>query len=120
MSAGLRPDQLGLTGRVRDMAREDACARGDRDDDERDHDPEPHSFRIPLALADMDKQIYLRRLNCEYREFFANLLKERGLALRVSYQTEREDWIQSLVAGGLASAFCLSSRRVSAGCERGR
>src|SRR5262249_49652410 len=54
-----------------------------------------------ITLADMDKQIYLRRLNCEYREFFANLLKERRLALRVSYQTEREDWIQSLVAGGV-------------------
>jgi DNA-binding transcriptional LysR family regulator len=53
----------------------------------------------------MDKQIYLRRLNCEYREFFANLLKERGLALRVSYQTEREDWIQSLVAGGVGVCF---------------
>ncbi len=58
-----------------------------------------------VALADMDKQIYLRRLNCEYREFFANLLKERGLALRVSYQTEREDWIQSLVAGGVGVCF---------------
>jgi DNA-binding transcriptional LysR family regulator len=53
----------------------------------------------------MDNQIYLRRLNCEYREFFANLLKERGLALRVSYQTEREDWIQSLVAGGVGVCF---------------
>jgi len=54
-----------------------------------------------VTMADMDKQIYLRRLNCEYREFFAHLLKERGLALTVSYQTEREDWIQSLVAGGV-------------------
>jgi DNA-binding transcriptional LysR family regulator len=58
-----------------------------------------------VTLADMDKQIYLRRINCEYREFFANLLKERGLALRVSYQTEREDWIQSLVAGGVGVCF---------------
>jgi DNA-binding transcriptional LysR family regulator len=58
-----------------------------------------------VALADMDQQIYLRRLNCEYRDFFANLLKERGLALRVSYQTEREDWIQSLVAGGVGVCF---------------
>jgi DNA-binding transcriptional LysR family regulator len=58
-----------------------------------------------VAMADMNKQIYLRRLNCEYREFFADLLKERGLALRVSYQTEREDWIQSLVAGGVGVCF---------------
>jgi len=58
-----------------------------------------------ITLADMDKQIYLRRLNCEYRDFFADLLKERGLALRVSYQTEREDWIQSLVAGGVGVCF---------------
>jgi DNA-binding transcriptional LysR family regulator len=58
-----------------------------------------------VTLADMDKQIYLRRLNCEYREFFTNLLKDRGLSLRVSYQTEREDWIQSLVAGGVGVCF---------------
>ncbi len=58
-----------------------------------------------VALADMDKQIYLRRLNCDYREFFADLLKERGFALKVSYQTEREDWIQSLVAGGGGGCF---------------
>jgi DNA-binding transcriptional LysR family regulator len=58
-----------------------------------------------VTLADMDKQVYLRRLNCEYRQFFADLLKQRGLALRVSYQTEREDWIQSLVAGGVGVCF---------------
>lgn len=58
-----------------------------------------------ITMADMDKQIYLRRLNCEYRQYFADLLKERGLALRVSYQTEREDWIQSLVAGGVGVCF---------------
>ena len=58
-----------------------------------------------VTMADMDNQIYLRRLNCEYREFFAELLKERGLALKVSYQTEREDWIQSLVAGGVGVCF---------------
>jgi DNA-binding transcriptional LysR family regulator len=65
----------------------------------------PFENKDGITLVDMDKQIYLRRLNCEYREFFANLLKERGLALRVSYQTEREDWIQSLVAGGVGVCF---------------
>src|SRR5262249_12585795 len=65
----------------------------------------PFESMNAITLADMDKQIYLRRLNCEYREFFSNLLKERGLALRVSYQTEREDWIQSLVAGGVGVCF---------------
>jgi len=65
----------------------------------------PFEDKNAITLADMDKQIYLRRLNCEYREFFADMLKERGLALRVSYQTEREDWIQSLVAGGVGVCF---------------
>jgi DNA-binding transcriptional LysR family regulator len=65
----------------------------------------PFENRNAVTMADMDKQIYLRRLNCEYREVFADLLKERGLALRVSYQTEREEWIQSLVAGGVGVCF---------------
>jgi DNA-binding transcriptional LysR family regulator len=65
----------------------------------------PFEGMSAITLADMNNQIYLRRLNCEYREFFAGLLKEQGLALRVSYQTEREDWIQSLVAGGAGVCF---------------
>jgi DNA-binding transcriptional LysR family regulator len=65
----------------------------------------PFEDQHAIALENMDRQIYLRRINCEYREYFANLLKERGLALRVSYQTEREDWIQALVAGGVGVCF---------------
>jgi DNA-binding transcriptional LysR family regulator len=65
----------------------------------------PFESQDAITLDNMDRQIYLRRINCEYREYFANLLKERGLALRVSYQTEREDWIQSLVAGGVGVCF---------------
>ena len=38
----------------------------------------PFENLTAVTIADMDKQIYLRRLNCEYREFFANLLKVRG------------------------------------------
>jgi LysR family transcriptional regulator, hydrogen peroxide-inducible genes activator len=65
----------------------------------------PFESQNAISLSDMHGQIYLRRINCEYREFFADLLKQRGLALRVSYQTEREDWIQSLVAGGVGVCF---------------
>jgi LysR family hydrogen peroxide-inducible transcriptional activator len=65
----------------------------------------PFEEKSAITLADMDNQVYLQRLNCEYREFFASLLRERGLALMVSYQTEREDWIQSLVAGGVGVCF---------------
>jgi DNA-binding transcriptional LysR family regulator len=65
----------------------------------------PFEAKPVIELADMNGQIYLRRLNCEFREFLANLLRSRGFGIRVGYQSDREDWVQSLVAAGLGVCF---------------
>lgn len=65
----------------------------------------PFEAKQAIRLADMDGQIYLRRLNCEYREYFSNLLRTHDCVLKVSHQSDREDWIQSLVAGGVGVCF---------------
>lgn len=49
---------------------------------------------------DMDGVDYLRRTHCEYRPFLADLFAKHGAAIRVAYQSQREDWIQTMAAAG--------------------
>jgi LysR family transcriptional regulator, hydrogen peroxide-inducible genes activator len=51
--------------------------------------------------ADMDGQAYVRRLSCEYRAYIADTLTKQGAKYEVSYQSEREDWVQSMIKAGL-------------------
>jgi LysR family transcriptional regulator, hydrogen peroxide-inducible genes activator len=58
-----------------------------------------------IPIAAIDGEFYLRRANCEYREYLADLCNEQGVKIIVSHTSEREDWIQNLVAGGLGICF---------------
>lgn len=51
--------------------------------------------------ADMDGQSYVRRLSCEYRAYIADALTKKGAKYEVSYQSEREDWVQTMIMAGL-------------------
>jgi len=58
-----------------------------------------------IRISDVAGETYLRRINCEYRDFLAERLREQGLATRVGFQSEREDWIQMMVAAGFGVCF---------------
>jgi LysR family hydrogen peroxide-inducible transcriptional activator len=58
-----------------------------------------------VPIAEVDGEIYLKRINCEYWDHLSRLCDERGVTTRVSYSSEREDWIQNMVAGGLGICF---------------
>ena len=58
-----------------------------------------------VPIAAIDGEIYLRRLNCEYWDYLSELCDERGVTTLDSYSSEREDWIQNMVAGGLGICF---------------
>jgi LysR family transcriptional regulator, hydrogen peroxide-inducible genes activator len=58
-----------------------------------------------VQISDVAGETYLRRINCEYRDYFAERLREQGLATRVGFQSEREDWIQMMVAAGFGVCF---------------
>lgn len=58
-----------------------------------------------IPISEVGGENYLRRLNCEYRDHLAHLCEDRGVDLRISYASEREDWIQNMVAGGLGICF---------------
>jgi DNA-binding transcriptional LysR family regulator len=65
--------------------------------------PPGHKFAKLQGVrpADMDGQAYVRRLACEYRAYIAETITSRGAKYEVSYQSEREDWIQSMIMAGL-------------------
>ena len=58
-----------------------------------------------IRISDVAGETYLRRINCEYRDYLAQQLREQGLAARVGFQSEREDWIQMMVAAGFGVCF---------------
>jgi len=58
-----------------------------------------------VPIAAIDGEVYLRRLNCEYWDYLSQLCEERGVTTLDSYSSEREDWIQNMVAGGLGICF---------------
>ena len=64
----------------------------------RDH---PVSGDGPLELSDLIGLKYLDRLRCEFRDTIFALAQEQKLEIDVILRSEREDWIQSLVASGL-------------------
>ena len=54
-----------------------------------------------VSVADIAKENYLDRLNCEFRNEFLDFTRSSGLDLNVAVRSEREDWILELVAQGL-------------------
>lgn len=66
-----------------------------------------HAFaaRALIRMRDMDGQTYLSRINCEHREVLGEALRSVGAQLVHACRSEREDWIQSLVAAGMGVCF---------------
>ncbi len=62
-----------------------------------DH-PLSHFDEVPLA--ELAKHRYIERLHCEFRQDTHDFASERQLELDVVFQSEREDWIQSLIRDG--------------------
>ena len=58
-----------------------------------------------LALRDLSGQPYVDRLACEMRERVMAACGQLGVDLYARYRSEREDWVQAMVAANLAFAF---------------
>ncbi len=69
--------------------------------------PPGHRFaaREAVTMADMHGETYLLRINCENREALGEKLDAAGAQLHVACLSEREDWIQGLVAAGMGICF---------------
>jgi DNA-binding transcriptional LysR family regulator len=58
-----------------------------------------------VPIAAIHGENYLRRLNCEYRGRLSELADAVGAEVHLGHASEREDWIQNMVAGGLGICF---------------
>lgn len=69
--------------------------------------PPGHRFEgcDAVRLADLDGEDYVDRLACEMREMVMRVLGERAVRLYARFRSEREDWVQAMVLGGLGFAF---------------
>jgi len=57
-----------------------------------------------VALADLEGERYVRRLNCEYLAFFQEVFGEFDCELDVRHESEHEDWIQAMIIAGMGCA----------------
>lgn len=62
---------------------------------------DPIAGETPLELNDLNGLAYLDRLQCEFRESVFAIAEQEKLEIDVILRSEREDWIQNLVAAGL-------------------
>jgi len=58
-----------------------------------------------VRLADVDGEPYVDRLSCEMREAVMALSQQSGVKLYATFRSEREDWVEAMVAAGLGFAF---------------
>jgi DNA-binding transcriptional LysR family regulator len=65
----------------------------------------PFARRDAVSMREMDGQIYLQRINCEFRDVLREQCEACGARIVRSYRSEREDWIQTMVAAGMGICF---------------
>ena len=61
----------------------------------------PFANKTEVRFADLDKQRYLNRANCEYNDKLDAIMAQIGVEPTYPYESERDDWIQSMVLAGL-------------------
>lgn len=69
--------------------------------------PSGHPFaeRESISLAEAALEPHLLRESCEYQGFWLDEIRQLGMELPVAFRSEREDWIQTMVAGGFGISF---------------
>jgi len=66
-----------------------------------------HRFRkqTTVGLKDVDGETYVDRLACELREVVMGVCEENNIKLYAGFRSQREDWVQAMVAAGMGFAF---------------
>ena len=58
-----------------------------------------------FAVQEMNGESYIHRVNCEFAGYADAVLREKGVACKPVYWSERDDWTLAMVAAGLGFAF---------------
>ena len=69
--------------------------------------PAGHSFqrRNAISIEELAGVDYLKRVHCEFTDHYEALGETRPLGVSVRYSSEREDWVQAMVAAGLGCSI---------------
>jgi DNA-binding transcriptional LysR family regulator len=59
----------------------------------------------PIRAAELDKEPYVSRSNCEVFEPVRKALVDRGVFLRQVFSSPRDDWVQGMIKAGLGLGF---------------
>jgi DNA-binding transcriptional LysR family regulator len=57
-----------------------------------------------VRLGDMHGEDYVSRASCEFAPYIDTLLAERGIDLNVVFESEREEWVQTMIVSGAGIA----------------
>lgn len=58
-----------------------------------------------IPLEELSGENYVDRLACEMREMVMAVCRDRQIELYARFRSEREDWVQAMVLGGIGFAF---------------
>ena len=58
-----------------------------------------------FPVQEMNGESYIHRMNCEFAGYADEILRQRGVACKPVYWSERDDWTLAMVAAGLGFAF---------------
>ena len=58
-----------------------------------------------VSLEELSGERYVDRLACELREMVMSVCESKGVELYARFRSEREDWVQAMVAAGIGFAF---------------
>jgi DNA-binding transcriptional LysR family regulator len=67
---------------------------------------DPLAAKDAIRLRDLNNRCYLRRANCEYFDYLAEVQAQYGASDGPTpYVSDRDDWIQNMAVAGLGYAF---------------
>jgi DNA-binding transcriptional LysR family regulator len=82
------------------------------------HPDHPLAAKNMISVKDLNGQRYLQRINCEFTGQVSPIMREQNVSVEVAYQSERDDWIMSMVASGFGYGFmplgCITNQNVVA------
>lgn len=58
-----------------------------------------------VHVSEMRDESYLSRVNCEFRNHLDQMCQSHGVNIQSAYRSEREDWIQTMIAAGMGLCF---------------
>lgn len=69
--------------------------------------PVGHPFcqREHVHVRELQGQTYLSRVLCEFSDHLDQLCRSHGVVIESAYRSEREDWIQTMIAAGMGVCF---------------